>query len=105
MKRIFQIFFLLLLTTGFAAAYEYHMPVNIQNTITPAVLMPGDEGLLAIELQNGAAAYGAGRDAGAGSSAQDALLSTPINRTKMTGTSELRVITPDYQRSGHDRTE
>ena len=100
MKRIFQIFLLLLLTTGFAAAYEYRMPVNIQNTITPAVLMPGDEGLLAIELQNGAAAYGVGRDAGAGSSAQDALLSTPINRTKMTGTSELRVITPDYKDLG-----
>jgi len=100
MKRIFQIFLLLLLTTGFAAAYEYHMPVNIQNTVTPAVLMPGDEGLLVLELQNGAAAYGAGRDAGAGSSAQDALLSTPINRTKMTGTSELRVITPDYHDLG-----
>ena len=100
MKRIFQIFLLLLLTTGFAAAYEYHMPVNIQNTVTPAVLMPGDEGLLAIELQNGAAAYGVGRDAGAGSSAQDALLSTPINRTKMTGTSELSVITPDYHDLG-----
>ena len=100
MKRIFQIFFLLLLTTGFAAAYEYHMPVNIQNTVTPAVLMPGDEGLLAIEIQNGAAAYGAGKDAGAGSSAQDALLSTPINRTKLTGTSDLQVITPDYQNLG-----
>ncbi len=100
MKRIFQIFLLLLLTTGFAAAYEYHMPVNIQNTVTPAVLMPGDEGLLSIELQNGAAAYGAGRDAGAGSSAQNAILSTPINRTKLTGTSELRVITPDYHDLG-----
>jgi hypothetical protein len=100
MKRIFQIFFLLLLTTGFAAAYEYHMPVNIQSTVTPAVLMPGDEGLLAIEIQNGAAAYGVGKDAGAGSSAQDALLSTPINRTKLTGTSDLQVITPDYQNLG-----
>jgi hypothetical protein len=100
MKRIFQIFFLLLLTTGFAAAYEYHMPVNIQNTVTPAVLMPGDEGLLAIELQNGAAAYGAGGNAGMGSSAQDTLLSTPINGTKLQGTSELRVITPNYQDMG-----
>ena len=100
MKRIFQIFFLLLLTTGFAAAYEYHMPVNIQSTVTPAVLMPGDEGLLAIEIQNGAAAYGVGKDAGAGISAQDALLSTPINRTKLTGTSDLQVITPDYQNLG-----
>jgi hypothetical protein len=100
MKRIFLIFFLLLLTTGFAAAYEYRMPVNIQNTVMPAVLMPGDEGLLAIELQNGAAAYGAGRDAGIGRSAQDTLLSTPINRTKLQGTSELDVITPDYHNLG-----
>ncbi len=103
MKRIFQIFFLLLLVAGFAAAYEYHMPVNIQNTVTPAVLMPGDEAMLAIELQNGAAAYGAGKDAGMGSTAQNALLSTPINRTKLQGTSELKVITPDYHESGHDR--
>ncbi len=100
MKRMFQIFLLLLLATGIAAAYEYHMPVNIQNTVTPAVLMPGDEGLLAIELQNGAAAYGVGGNAGAGSTAQDALLSTPINRTKLTGTSELLVITPDYHDLG-----
>lgn len=100
MKGIFQIFFLLLLATGFAAAYEYHMPVNIQNTVMPAVLMPGDEGMLAIELQNGAAAYGAGKDAGMGSSAQNALLSTPINRTRLLGTSELKVITPDYQDLG-----
>jgi len=99
MKRIFQILFLLLLSTGFAAAYEYHMPVNIQNTITPAVLMPGDVGLLAIELQNGAAAYGTGRDAGASNSA-NAILSTPINSTKLLGASELEVITPDYQDLG-----
>jgi hypothetical protein len=99
MKRIFQILFLLLLSTGFAAAYEYHMPVNIQSTITPAVLMPGDVGLLAIDLQNGAAAYGTGRDAGASSSA-NAILSTPINSTKLLGASELEVITPDYQDLG-----
>jgi hypothetical protein len=100
MKRIFQILFLLLLSTGYAAAYEYHMPVNIQNTVTPDVLMPGDEAMLAIELQNGAAAYGAGKDAGMGSSAQDALLSTPINGTRLMGTSKLKVITPDYQDLG-----
>ena len=57
---------LLLLASGFAAAYEYHMPVNIQCTMTPAVLLPGDEAVLAIELTNGAASYGAGKDAGAG---------------------------------------
>ncbi len=100
MKRIFQILFLLLLSSGFAAAYQYHMPVNIQNTVTPAVLMPGDEGLLVIQLQNGAAAYGVGGVAGAGSSAQDALLSTPINKTTLSGTSELKVVSPNYHDLG-----
>ena len=54
LKRLIQITFLLLLATGFAAAYDYHMPVNIQCTMTPAVLLPGDEAVLAIELANGA---------------------------------------------------
>ncbi len=96
MKRTFQICFMLLLILGYAAAYEYHMPVNIQSTITPAVLMPGDDAVLAIQLQNGAAGYGAGKDAGAGSTSQSALLSTPINKTKLLGSSELEVISPDY---------
>jgi LPXTG-motif cell wall-anchored protein len=100
MKRYLQIFFLLLLITGFAAAYEYHMPVNIHPTTTPAVLMPGDEAILAIELDNGAAPYGAGKDAGAGSTAQSALLSTPINRTFLKGTEDLKVISDDYHDLG-----
>jgi LPXTG-motif cell wall-anchored protein len=87
--------FLLLLVMG-SAAYEYHMPVNINPTITPAVLMPGDTAIVAIELENGAAAYGAGGDAGVGSGAQGALLSTPINRTVLRGTDEIQVISSDY---------
>ena len=71
------------------------MPVNIQSTMTPAVLMPGDEAMLAIELTNGAASYGVGKDAGAGSSAQSALLSTPINKTSLKSTPELKVLTED----------
>jgi hypothetical protein len=64
MRRAFPILILLLLfIAGSAAAYEYHMPVNIQPTITPSVLMPGDEAVVAIELGNGAAAYGAGGSA------------------------------------------
>ncbi len=101
MKRAFLISTLLLfLIIGSAAAYEYHMPVNIQPTITPAVLMPGDEAVVAIELQNGAAAYGIGGTAGAGSSAAGTELSTPINETTLKGTNEIQVISPDYKNVG-----
>jgi hypothetical protein len=85
---------------GPVSAYEYHMPVNINPSITPAVLMPGDEAVVAIELQNGAAPYGAGKDAGAGTSAQAALLSTPINRTTLKGTDEIHVTAADYHDLG-----
>jgi hypothetical protein len=91
---------LLLLVTGPAAAYEYHMPVNIHATMTPEVLMPGDEAVVAIELQNGAAAYGVGGDAGAGTSAQSSLLSTPINRTMLQGTGGIEVTSADHQDLG-----
>ncbi|HUS76984.1 MAG TPA: hypothetical protein VMY43_13410 [Methanothrix sp.] len=100
MKRFIQILFLLLLASGYAAAYEYHMPVNIQSTMTPAVLLPGDEAVLAIELANGAASYGTGKDAGAGSSAQGTLLSTPLNRTSLKSTQELQVLTKDNRDLG-----
>jgi hypothetical protein len=96
MKRVILISALLVLMfVGSAAALEYHMPVNIQTTITPSVLMPGDEALLMIELQNGAAAYGVGGTAGEGTYAQSSLLSTPINKTTLTGTDEIQVLTPD----------
>ncbi len=91
---------LLILIMGSAAAYEYRMPVNIQPTITPAVLMPGDEAVLAIELQNGAAAYGAGGTAGAGTTAAGTVLSTPINSTTLKGTNEIQVVSADYQDLG-----
>jgi len=100
MMRTLLYLTVLLMLAGQAGAYEYHMPVNIQCTVTPAVLMPGDEALLAIELQNGAASYGVGQDAGAGSTAQGALLSTPLNTTKLEGSPELQVLTPDYQNLG-----
>jgi LPXTG-motif cell wall-anchored protein len=100
MRRYLGILFLLLLITGTVAAYEYHMPVNIHPTITPAVLMPGDEAVLAIELQNGAASYGVGKDAGAGSSAQSALLSTPLNRTLLQGTPGIDVVSADHKELG-----
>jgi len=100
MKRIFLISLILLLASGFAAAYEYHMPVNIQSTMTPAVLLPGDEAVLAIELANGAASYGAGKDAGAGSYAQGTLLSTPLNKTYLKSTPLLEVLTEDSRDLG-----
>jgi hypothetical protein len=100
MLRLIQILLLLLLASGFAAAYEYRMPVNIQSTMTPAVLLPGDEAVLAIELANGAASYGVGKDAGAGSTAQAALLSTPLNRTSLKSTQELEVLTEDRRDLG-----
>lgn len=84
----------MLLITGQAAGYEYRMPVNIQSNTAPAVLMPGDEAILTIQMQNGAAAYGAGKDAGA-SSSSNAVLSTPINHTTLHGTTDLEVIDPD----------
>ena len=93
MKRIF-ILILMLLITGQVAGYEYRMPVNIQSSTTPAVLMPGDEAILTIQMQNGAAAYGVGKDAGA-STSSSAILSTPINHTTLHGTTELEVIDPD----------
>ncbi|MFB3765301.1 MAG: LPXTG cell wall anchor domain-containing protein [Methanotrichaceae archaeon] len=102
MSRIFLIsaMLLLILLIGSSQAYEYHMPVNIQTTMTPSVLMPGDEAIVAIDLQNGAAAYGAGRDAGAGSAAAGTVLSTPINQTTLLGTKEIQVISSDYKDLG-----
>lgn len=100
MIKYLQIFLLLLLMTSSAVAYEYHMPVNIQCTTTPAVLMPGDEALLAIEMQNGAASYGVGKDSGSGSTAQSSILSTPINKTVLKGTPYLKVLTEDYKNLG-----
>jgi hypothetical protein len=100
MLRLIQILLLLLLASGFAAAYEYRMPVNIQSTMTPAVLLPGDEAVLAIELASGAASYGVGKDAGSGSTAQAALLSTPLNRTSLKSTQELEVLTEDRRDLG-----
>ncbi len=93
MKRIF-ILILMLLFAGLAGGYEYRMPVNIQSSTNPAVLMPGDEAILTIQMQNGAAAYGVGKDAGV-SSSSNAILSTPINHTTLHGTTELEVIDPD----------
>jgi len=93
MKRIF-ILISLLLTASLAGGYEYRMPVNIQSSTNPAVLMPGDEAILSIQMQNGAAAYGVGKDAGVSSLSSNILLSTPINHTFLQGTPELEVIEP-----------
>ena len=95
MKKIISILLFILLAAGLASSYEYHMPVNIEATMTPAVLLPGDEAIMAIEMSNGAASYGAGKDAGAGSSATGTLLSTPLNKTTLKSTPELKVLTEE----------
>lgn len=86
---------LMVLVLGQAcASYDYHMPVNIQATITPSVLMPGDSAVVAIEMQNGAADYGVGKEA------TGLILSTPINSTKLSGTNQITVTSNDYKDLG-----
>ncbi|HWQ20578.1 MAG TPA: LPXTG cell wall anchor domain-containing protein [Methanotrichaceae archaeon] len=86
---------LMVLVLGQAcASYDYHMPVNIQATITPSVLMPGDSAVVAIEMQNGAADYGVGKEA------TGLILSTPINSTKLIGTDQITVTSNDYKDLG-----
>lgn len=79
-----------------AGAYEYHMPVNIEYTMTPSVLLPGDEAMLSIEMANGAASYGAGEDAGARTYSQGTVLSTPLNHTTLHSTAEIEVLEEDH---------
>ena len=95
MKKAVFILFLALLAAGLVSSYEYRMPVNIEAMTNPAVLLPGDEATLAIDLANGAASYGTGRDAGAGSSSYGTLLSTPLNKTVLMSTDDLKVLTDD----------
>ena len=95
MKKAAIILILALLAAGLVSSYEYRMPVNIEAMTNPAVLLPGDEATLAIDLANGAASYGTGRDAGAGSSSYGTLLSTPLNKTVLMSTDDLKVLTDD----------
>jgi hypothetical protein len=88
------LFFLSLIISPACASYIYHIPVNVQSSIDPSVLMPGDTAVLSIELQNGAAQYGAGSETISGT------LSTPINGTVLRGTNEIAVISPDYKDIG-----
>ncbi len=99
MKCILILISILMIATC-ADAYIYHMPVNIRSSVDPAVLMPGDEAIVAIELENGAAAYGAGGEAIAGTSAHSTLISTPLNFTSLKGTDTIRVLTEDYHNLG-----
>ena len=94
MRPILVLVFLALFLSPASASYIFHIPVNVQSSTEPAVLMPGDTGVLTIELQNGAAEYGAGSETLAGT------LSTPINGTILRGTNEIAVISPDYKDIG-----
>lgn len=94
MRASVILFFLSLIISPACASYIYHIPVNVQSSIDPSVLMPGDTAVLSIELQNGAAQYGAGSEVISGT------LSTPINGTVLRGTKEIAVISPDYKDIG-----
>ena len=76
------------------------MPVNIHPTINPAVLMPGDEATVAIDLENGAADYGVGRDAGSGSTAQRCPAIHSHQQNHSGGTDEIQVTSSDYHDLG-----
>ena len=86
--------FLTLFLAPASASYIFHIPVNVQSSTEPTVLMPGDTGVLSIVLQNGAAQYGAGSETLTGT------LSTPINGTTLRGTNDIAVISPDYKDIG-----
>ncbi len=100
MNRMFLILCYILLMAGFASSYEYHMPVNIKADMTPGVLLPGDEAVLSIEMANGAASYGTGKDSGSENSAYSILLSTPINSTYLKSTDDIEVLTEDSKYLG-----
>jgi hypothetical protein len=91
---IFAALLMVMILGPACASYDYHMPVNIQATITPAVLMPGDSAVVAIEMKNGAADYGIGKEA------VGALLSTPINSTTLKGTDNITITSSDYRDLG-----
>ena len=94
MRPSLVIVFLALFLAPASASYIYHIPVNVQSSTDPTVLMPGDTAVLSIDLQNGAAQYGAGSETLTGT------LSTPINGTTLRGTNEIAVISPDYKDIG-----
>lgn len=89
--RPFPILLLLALLIMPASAYLYHLPVNVRSSVSPEVLMPGDTGVVTIELENGAAQYGVAED-----EARGLTLSTPVNKTTLQGISEIMVISHDY---------
>jgi hypothetical protein len=94
LRYISALFFMLLLIWLAGASYIYHIPVNVQSSTSPEVLMPGDSAILQIDLQNGAAQYGAGTETISGT------LSTPINETTLRGTDEIAVLSSDYKDIG-----
>lgn len=100
MNRLLPILISLLLISSVACAYIYHMPVNIHSSVDPAVLMPGDEAIIAIELENGAAEYGAGGESVAGTSAHSMLISTPLNATRLRSADTIEILTQDYHNLG-----
>ncbi|OPX78330.1 MAG: hypothetical protein A4E45_01416 [Methanosaeta sp. PtaB.Bin039] len=93
MKALFAL--TIMLMTLAASAYTFHMPVEIDSTTTPEVLMPGDTAVLAIHMENGAAEYGVG-----GENARGATVSTPVQRTDLEGSAEIEVLSGDFEDVG-----
>jgi hypothetical protein len=97
--RIFKIFILLaLLLSGISlsavGSYIYYMPVEIESSLSPEVLMPGDAALLAITIKNGGAEYGVGEETGG------MTLSTPVNKTVLKGTDDIEVLNGEHSNVG-----
>ena len=101
---------LLLLLSGCGSAYEYNLPVSISSSVNPSVLMPGDEAVMAIELQLNSATTGSSASPAASgpgmmgmassSSTTKTQSSTPVNRTLLRGSKAIAVLTKDYRDVG-----
>lgn len=88
---------LVLLLEPMAGGYVYHIPkptLLIHSSVSPEVLMPGDTGVLTIEIENGAGQYVVQYQD------EDFTLSTPLNRTWLKGSEEIEVTSQNYRDIG-----
>jgi hypothetical protein len=75
-------------------SYIYYMPVEVDSSLSPEVLMPGDAAFLTITIKNGGAEYGIGKDT------SGLTLSTPVNRTILQGTEDITVLNGEHGNVG-----
>ncbi|NYT02982.1 MAG: hypothetical protein GKC10_09555 [Methanosarcinales archaeon] len=88
---------LVLLAAPLAGGYIYHIPkptLLIHSSVSPEVLMPGDTGVLTVEIENGAGQYVVQYQD------EDFTLSTPINRTWLEGSEDIQVTSQNYRDIG-----